>query len=140
MRVTTVSVSTVMITDTMRKILPRNTLPSNTSLYEGASKQPYPLIRIAFSPLLDDRPKASDHSKCHVPRYRLVSVPYRLVMIAQIKPPHRFSGIIIRPIVAMSAIAPPNRNGAAGPYQSHNNPAITLAGNAATPKAALKIP
>lgn len=52
MRVTTVSVSTVMITDTMRKILPRNTLPSNTSLYEGASKQPYPLIRIAFSPLL----------------------------------------------------------------------------------------
>ena len=47
MRVTTVSVSTVMITDTMRKILLRN-----TSLYEGASKQPYPLIRIAFSPLL----------------------------------------------------------------------------------------
>ena len=57
MRVTTVSVSTVMITDTMRKILPRNTLPSNTSLYEGASKQPYPLIRIVFSPLLMISPR-----------------------------------------------------------------------------------
>lgn len=53
---------------------------------------------------------------------------------------HRRSGIINNPIVAMTASTAPNRNGAAGPYQSHKSPAITLAGKAATPKAALKMP
>jgi hypothetical protein len=53
---------------------------------------------------------------------------------------HRRSGIISKPIVARTARAAPKRNGADGPYQSHKSPAITLAGNAAMPKAALKIP
>jgi len=56
------------------------------------------------------------------------------------RPHHRLSGIISNPIVAMTASMAPNRNGAAGPYQSQSNPAIMLAGKAATPNAALKIP
>jgi hypothetical protein len=40
----------------------------------------------------------------------------------------------------MTASAAPNKNGAAGPYQSQSTPAIALAGKAATPSAALKIP
>lgn len=52
----------------------------------------------------------------------------------------RRSGISSKPIVAKTASAAPNRKGAGGPYQSHNTPAITLAGKAATPNAALKIP
>ena len=53
---------------------------------------------------------------------------------------HRRSGIRSKPMVARTASAAPKRNGAAGPYPSHKSPAIRLAGNAATPKAALKTP
>lgn len=53
---------------------------------------------------------------------------------------HRRSGIMSKPMVARTASAAPKRNGADGPYQSHRSPAIRLAGSAATPKAALKIP
>ena len=50
------------------------------------------------------------------------------------------AGSIRNPTTASIESPPPKKNGAAGPYQSQRTPATRLAGNAAIPRAALKIP